>query len=413
MSRDILAGKHIVLGVTGSIAAYKAVSLASALHQAGAVVDVAMTREATELVRPLSFQAITHRPVALDMFALLAETEIGHVTLGQQADGVLVAPATAHTLAKIAHGLADDLVSSTILATRAPVVIAPAMDAGMYENSAVQGNVDKLRSRGYVVVEPSVGRLASGLVGQGRLADQEVILGTLRQALGQSGDLGGRRVVVTAGGTQEAIDPVRVVTNRSSGRMGYALAEAARDRGASVVLVTAPTALATPVGVELRRVESAEQMCDAVLAELDQADVLIMAAAVADYRPTRPADHKIKKKPQRLSIELEPTTDILAVAASRGRPDLVRVGFAAESQHLLENARAKLERKRLNLIVANDISLPESGFAAESNKVTILGQGDFQLDLPIMPKGDVAHAILDQVVRIRQDSPSLLRERLS
>jgi phosphopantothenoylcysteine decarboxylase/phosphopantothenate--cysteine ligase len=397
MTRDILAGKHIVLGVTGSIAAYKAVALASGMHQAGAIVDVAMTHGATELVRPLSFQAITHRPVALDMFALLAETEIGHVSLSQQADAVLVAPATAHVLAKLAHGLADDMVSTTILATRAPAVIAPAMDAGMYENPAVRENIQKLRDRGYVIVEPAVGHLASGLVGIGRLADQETILGTLRQALGRGGDLAGWRIVVTAGGTQEAIDPVRVITNRSSGKMGYALAEAARDRGASVVLVAAPTALPDPVGIEIRSVCSAQEMCEVVLADLDSARALIMAAAVADYRPRTVAGQKIKKSEAGLEIQLEPTTDILAATANRS--GLIRVGFAAESEHLVENARAKRERKRLDLIVANDISLKGSGFSADDNKVTILGPG-WDVDLPILPKTDVAHAILDQLVRL-------------
>ena len=398
MSRDVLSGKRIVLGVTGSIAAYKAVALASALHQAGALVDVAMTREATELVRPLSFQAITHRPVALEMFALMAETEIGHVTLGHEADGVLVAPATAHTLAKIALGLSDDLVSTTLLATTAPVVIAPAMDAGMYENPAVRENVQKLRERGYVIVEPGIGHLASGLKGRGRLADQEIILGTLRQALGRGGDLAGCRVVVTAGGTQEAIDPVRVITNRSSGKMGFAVAEAARDRGAEVVLVAAPTALPDPVGVTLCRVESAEQMRQAVRAELNRTDVLVMAAAVADYRPRLAAEQKIKKRDAALAIELEPTVDILAETAAQAHPGLVRVGFAAESEHLLENARGKLERKRLDLIVANDITVAGSGFASDSNKVTIVARGGRELDLPLMPKTDVAHAILDEVV---------------
>jgi phosphopantothenoylcysteine decarboxylase/phosphopantothenate--cysteine ligase len=344
------------------------------------------------------------------MFALLAETEIGHVTLGHQADAVLVAPATAHTLAKIAHGLSDDLVSTTLLATTAPVVIAPAMDAGMYENPAVRQNVQVLRGRGYVIVEPGIGHLASGLVGRGRLADQEVILGTLRAVLGRGGDLAGCRVVVTAGGTQEAIDPVRVITNRSSGKMGYAVAEAARDRGAEVVLVTAPTALPEPVGVVVRRVESAEQMRQAVLGELGGADVLVMAAAVADYRPRLAAEQKIKKHDAALTIELEPTVDILADTAKSGYPSVVRVGFAAESEHLLDNARGKLERKRLDLIVANDVTLEGSGFGADRNKVTILGRAGRELDLPIMPKTDVAHAILDEVLRVRRESPLLMAE---
>lgn len=400
MTRDVLRGKHIVLGVTGSIAAYKAVALASALHQAGATVDVAMTPEAAELVRPLSFQAITHRPVALEMFALLAETEIGHVTLGKRADLVLVAPATANTLAKLAHGLADDLVTTTVLATTAPVVIAPAMDAGMYEHPAVQENVRTLRERGCVIIEPEEGHLASGLVGRGRLAEQEVILGTIRQVLGRNGDLAGWRVVVTAGGTQEAIDPVRVITNRSSGKMGYAIAEAARDRGARVTLISAPAALRPPVGVTLQRVESAEQMRQAVLAALAAADALIMAAAVADYRPRQAAAQKIKKQDAVLTIELEPTTDILAETAALAPPRLLRVGFAAESEHLIENARAKLTRKRLDLVVANDITRPDSGFGAEANKVTLVGP-DFERDLPLLPKIDVAHAILDELVRLR------------
>jgi phosphopantothenoylcysteine decarboxylase/phosphopantothenate--cysteine ligase len=397
---DVLAGKRIVLGVTGSIAAYKAVGLASALYQAGAIVDVAMTREATELVRPLSFQAITHRPVALEMFSLLAETEIGHVTLGHQADAVLIAPATAHTLAKLALGLSDDLVSTTILATRAPVVICPAMDAGMYENPAVQENVQKLTQRGYVVIEPGVGHLASGLRGRGRLADQELILGTLRQVLGRSGDLRGCRVEISAGGTQEASVPVRVITNRSSGKMGYALAEAARDRGAEVTLLAAPSALPDPVGVKVARVTSAEELRQAVRATLGWADVLIMAAAVADYRPRQAAEQKIKKSGDAMTVELEPTVDILAETAELSRPGLVRVGFAAESEQLLANARSKLDGKRLDLIVANDISLPGSGFSSDDNKVTLLGRDGLELDLPLQSKREVADDILDQVVRL-------------
>lgn len=404
-SRDVLAGKHVVLGVTASIAAYKAVALASALHQAGALVDVVMTREATELVRPLSFQAITHRPASVDMFNLLAETEIGHVTLGKRADLLLIAPATAHSLAKIALGLSDDLLCTTVLATEAPVVLAPAMDAGMYENPAVQENVARLVARGYTIVEPGVGHLASGLVGRGRLADEATILGTVRRVLGRTGDLAGWRVVVTAGGTREAIDPVRVIANRSSGKMGYALAEAARDRGAEVTLVTT-AGLPDPVGVGVVRVESAEQMRAAVFDALAGSDCLLMAAAVADYRPKVSAEHKLKKQSADLTIELEPTPDILAEtaaladqpAARAGR--LVRVGFAAESQRLAEFARDKLERKRLDLIVANDISRPGSGFAADDNKVTIFGRDGLAMDLPLQSKYDVAHAVLDQVARL-------------
>ncbi|HEX3247668.1 MAG TPA: bifunctional phosphopantothenoylcysteine decarboxylase/phosphopantothenate--cysteine ligase CoaBC, partial [Chloroflexota bacterium] len=257
---DVLRDKRIVLGVTGSIAAYKAVALASALTQAGALVDVIMTPEALELVRPLSFQAITHRPVSSELFHMLAETEIGHVSLGKTADAVIIAPCTANTLAKLSYGLADDMLTTTILATQAPLIIAPAMDAGMYEHQAVQENVARLKQRGCVVIDPEDGYLASGLRGSGRLPDQEAILATVRSVLGRSGDLAGVNVVVTAGGTEESIDPVRYISNRSSGKMGYALAEAARDRGARVTLIHAPTGLASPIRVTTVPVTTAEQM---------------------------------------------------------------------------------------------------------------------------------------------------------
>jgi phosphopantothenoylcysteine decarboxylase / phosphopantothenate---cysteine ligase len=403
MAYEVLARRRVVLGVSGSIAAYKAVSVASALTQAGAVVDVIMTREATELVRPLSFQAITHRPVSTEMFHLLAETEIGHVTLGHDADVVLVAPATANILAKLALGLADDMLTTTVLATTAPLVIAPAMDINMYDNPAVRDNVGRLRDRGAVIVEPEWGRMASGHVGQGRLAEPPVIVDTLRVVLGRGGDLAGRRVVVTAGGTQEAIDPVRFVSNRSSGKMGYAVAIAARDRGAEVTLISAPSALAPPLGVELRPVVSAEEMHHAVVAAIADADLLIMAAAVADFRPEQVADQKIKKDARELLLRLTPTTDILAATAStaNGRP--IRVGFAAESQDLLENARAKLERKRLDLIVGNDITHPDSGFGSDTNRVVILDRGGGRRDLPALPKQEVAHEILNEALRVRAE----------
>ena len=293
---DVLRDKRIVLGVTGSIAAYKAVALASALTQTGALVDVIMTPEALELVRPLSFQATTHRPVSSELFHMLAETEIGHVSLGKTADAVIIAPCTANTLAKLSHGLADDMLSTTILATQAPLIIAPAMDAGMYEHPAVQENVARLKRRGCVIIDPEEGYLASGLRGAGRLADQETILATVRSVLGRSGDLAGANVVVTAGGTEEPIDPVRYISNRSSGKMGYALAEAARDRGANVTLIHAPTGLAAPVGAAIVPVATAEQMYQAVKSAYGTADVLIMAAAVADFRPLAAADQKIKKR---------------------------------------------------------------------------------------------------------------------
>src|SRR4051794_14151538 len=312
MTREVLRGKRIVLGVTGSIAAFKAVSVASALTQAGALVDVIMTPAATELIQPLSFQAITQRPVSVEMFGMLNQTEISHVSLGHHADVVCIAPATAHTMAKLALGLADDLVTTTCLATRAPLVIAPAMDADMYDHPAVQANVKLLRERGATIVEPGYGRMASGLVGQGRLAEPPVIVDTLRIVLARKGDLAGWRVVVTAGGTQEPIDPVRVIANRSSGKMGYAVAEAARDRGAAVTLITAPTALRVPGGVQVVPVATAAEMCDAVLSATADADALVMAAAVADFQVAERRGAKIKKNGHGLTLELVPTPDILA-----------------------------------------------------------------------------------------------------
>lgn len=393
---------RVVLGVTGSIAAFKAASVASALTQAGALVDVIMTPAATELIRPLTFQALTQRPVSVDMFGMLNQTEISHVSLGHHADVVCIAPATAHTLAKLALGLADDLVTTTCLATRAPLVIAPAMDADMYDHPAVAANLKILRERGATIVEPGYGRMASGLVGQGRLAEPPTIVDTLRLVLARKGDLAGWRVVVTAGGTQEAIDPVRYVSNRSSGKMGYAVAEAARDRGASVVLVTTPTALTPPFGVEVRPVVSADDMHKAVIAALSDADLLVMAAAVADYRPATVAEQKIKKRDDDLTLQLAKTTDILAATAALANERLVRIGFAAESQDLVVNAADKLERKRLDLIVANDISRKDSGFGTDDNAVVLLGRTGGQRDLPLLPKREVADLILDEGLAIRQ-----------
>lgn len=401
---DLLTGKRVVLGVTGSIAAYKAVSLASALTQAAALVDVIMTREAMELVRPLSFQAITHRPVVHDMFQMLAETEIGHVSLGRAADAVLVAPATAHTIARLAHGLADDMLTTTILATSAPVIVAPAMDAGMYDHPTVRENVAKLRSLGYTIVEPEHGYLASGLSGQGRLADQAVLLGTLRQALGRNGDLRGWRVLVTAGGTQEPIDPVRYISNRSSGKMGFAIAEAARDRGAEVILVSAPASLHHPIGVLVVQVQTADEMCRAVLDEYPRLDALIMAAAVADYRPAMPADSKIKKDGSTRSLDLVPTPDILeaTMACGGGSRPAIRVGFAAETDRVTENAREKLERKKLDLIVANDVSREDSGFGTDTNLVTLFRGDGSERALPLMLKRDVADVLMDEIVALHR-----------
>lgn len=395
---DPVRERHIVLGVSGSIAAYKAVDLASRLVKAGALVDVVMTAAATRFVTPLCFGSITHRPVVDDLWDRHSELAVEHVGLAKRATAVLVAPATADLLAKMAWGFADDALLSTLLDTRAPVVVAPAMEHDMYAAPATQENIARLRARGVVFVEPEEGRLASGLTGKGRLADPEVILGALRQALARGGDLAGRRVVVSAGGTQEPIDPVRLITNRSSGKMGYALAEAARDRGADVTLVTTPVALAPPAGVTLVRVESALELRDAIAAARD-ADVLVMAAAVADYRVKEPAAQKIKKRgkaAERLTLELVPNPDILAET----RGDFVKVGFAAESEDLLANAREKLHKKGADLLVANDITGEGSGFGTDTNRVILLGADGATEELPLLPKREVADAIFDRVVAI-------------
>jgi phosphopantothenoylcysteine decarboxylase/phosphopantothenate--cysteine ligase len=406
----VLSEKHVALGVTGSIAAYKAIALASALHQAGAIVDVAMTPEAQRFLQPLSFQAITHRPVFADLWAADMETNnIAHVTLGRQSDVIVVAPATANMLAKLAIGLADDPVSVTALAARCPIIVAPAMDAGMYTHPATAANVATLRARGVTIVSPEEGHLASGLSGLGRLAAPETIVDIIRGVLGAGGDLAGQRLLVTAGGTREAIDPVRYITNHSSGKMGYAIAEAARDRGAEVVLVSTPTDLRPPAGLRLVHVNSAQEMLTALTEHYSSLDVLIMAAAVADFRVAAPADRKIKRDEHALDLHLVPNPDLLAATAvlfSDKRP--VRVGFAAETQDLIDHATAKLARKSLDLIVANDVSADV--FGADTNEVTLLWLDGHRVDLPRQPKTDVAEEVLDAVVdllKARRSSSAL------
>jgi phosphopantothenoylcysteine decarboxylase / phosphopantothenate---cysteine ligase len=398
----VLHGRRVTLGVTGSIAAFKAVGLASTLHQAGAVVDVAMTEDAQRFVTPLSFQAITHRPVFDNLWAPGMETDIAHVTLGRESDVIVVAPATAHMLAKLAHGLADDPVSVTALAARCPLIVAPAMDAGMYTHPATAANIQTLRSREVTVVEPETGHLASGLTGRGRLADPDTIVDAIRAALGRRGDLVGRTVAVTAGGTLEPIDPVRFISNRSSGKMGYAIAEAARDRGADVVLITTPTALRVPGGMEVVRVEQAIEMLDALRTIYARLDALIMAAAIADFRVEDASAHKIKRGAEGLSLQLVPNPDLLAASlafAAERRP--VRVGFAAETQDLHEHATDKLTRKKLDLIVANDVSADV--FGSDSNQVTLLWSNGRREDSPRESKTDVAERVLDAVAGLLQD----------
>ena len=387
---DILAGKRIVLGVTGSIACYKVVDVARNMTQAGAIVDVIMTPEATNFVAPLLFESLTYRPVYLEMWSRL-ENAAAHVKLGEEAAAVLVAPATANVLAKVAAGIADDMLTTVLLATEAPVLFAPAMNVKMYRNVATQANIATLRERGYRVLEPDEGLLASGITGRGRLPEGAAIEGELRALLGRHyGPLAGRKVVVTAGGTREPIDPVRYVGNRSSGRMGYALAAAARDNGADVTLISGAAAVPPPAAITLVEVETAADMRAAVEEATVGADLLLMAAAVADYRPGDPARQKIKKGQPVLTLTLERTVDILQTLADR--TDLLRVGFAAETENLRAAAEEKLDRKNLDMIVAND-AVATIG-AAESEVVLIDANG-LARDLPRDTKSEIALTIID------------------
>ena len=390
-----LDGLPVALGVSGSIAAYKAVDLASKLTQAGALVDVVMTSSAQKFVTPLSFQSITHRLVTSDLFDPQTEMGIDHVAVAERAGIVVVAPATANTIAKMAHGLADDALSVMLLATAAPVIVCPAMDGNMYANSATQYNLGTLKDRGITIAGPAVGRMASGLVGAGRLIEVREIIGHMSVVLGRSGDLAGRKIVVSAGGTQEPIDPVRFISNRSSGKMGYAIAEAARDRGAAVTIVAAPGALADPVGVQVVHVETAMEMQNAVVAASEDVDALIMAAAVADWRPRDSADQKLKTgKAVSSELQLEKTSDIVAGVSREG---LVKVGFAAETEDLESNAQGKLAKKGLDLIVANDVSAEGSGFGSNTNEVVLIDADGGRETPGLLPKYEVGHRILDKV----------------
>jgi phosphopantothenoylcysteine decarboxylase/phosphopantothenate--cysteine ligase len=387
--------KTIILGVTGSIAAYKAAELASRFTADGFRVDVIMTQSAQEFMAPLTFRNITGRPVITTMWDLASEFSVEHVALAEAADVVLIAPATANIIAKIACGMADDMLSCTVLATKAPVVIAPAMNDNMWSNPVTRENVAKLSKRGFTFIGPARGRLASGKMGLGRLTALDEIYGITLQVLGRKGDLAGKHIVVTAGGTQEPVDPVRCVTNRSSGKMGYAVAEAARNRGAEVALISAPTSLAAPPGIKIIHVKTAEEMLKAVQEAVKTADALIMAAAVADFRPVEASSQKIKRQDlSELTIELEKTPDILAQV----KGSFIRVGFAAESHDVVANAREKVKRKGLDLIVANDITEKDCGFGTDTNRVTIIdGKGKAE-ELPLLPKAAVADRILDKVI---------------
>ena len=392
---EMLRGKFIVLGVTGSIAVYKVVELARRMTQAGATVQVVMTPGATQFVQPLTFQALTYRPVEVEMFGTFDDRAAGHVAMGQQADVVVIAPATAHTIARLAGGFADDLIGTTVLASHAPLVIAPAMETHMWANAATQANVEALRERGALIVEPESGELASGQMGQGRLASLELIEDAIRDALSTSTALAGKRIVVTAGPTLEPIDPVRVMTNRSSGKMGYAIAAAARRAGADVRLITGPTALRAPVGVAVVRIETAAELSDAVLAALPGADAVIMAAAIADYRPATAAPQKLKKREQgdELSLTLVKNPDVLQAIVAKRDPRTLVVGFKAETGDAVAEASRMLREKKLDLVVANDVTAEGSRFGGDTNQVTFVS-ADGAEALPLLSKREVARRLV-------------------
>ncbi len=396
---------RITLGVTGGVAAYKAAELVRRLQQDGFSVQVVMTRGAREFVTPLTFAALSGQKVITDLFAESSgeanlESAIEHIAVAQRTDLLLVAPATADILAKFARGIADDFLTTLYLASTAPVIVAPAMNVNMWNHAATQENVEMLRARGVKIVDPDEGYLACGMTGAGRLAGQAAIVAAVHEALHAVRDLTGEKVLVTAGPTRENLDPVRYLTNRSSGKMGYAVAEAAARRGAHVVLVSGPTSLEAPAGVERIDVQSADEMHRAVLEKVADCSIAIFAAAVADYRPTESNGHKIKRNKESTTISLEPTPDILASVA-RNKGERFIVGFAAETEHVAENARQKLAAKNADMIVANDVTAEGAGFDHDTNIVTLFARDGRDLALPRMSKSEVAQRILDEVVRLR------------
>ena len=391
-----LKGKKIVVGVTGGIAAYKAVEVVSRLRKAGAEVHVMMTREATEFVTELTFREISGQPVACDMWAKVQQYNVEHIALANLADLMLIVPATANVLAKTAVGIADDLLTATVLAAKAPLFFAPAMNTGMYENPATQQNISVLKERGAHIIEPATGHLACGVEGKGRLPEPAAIVQEVLDYFLEAKSLQGRRVLVTAGGTEEALDPVRFLGNRSTGRMGYAIAEVAARRGAEVILVTGPTSLSVPAGVRAVKVRSAREMEQAVLKEYDSTDVVIKSAAVADYRPKETAPQKIKKSDGELTLTLVRNPDILYELGQRKKQQIL-VGFAAETNDLEAYAKKKLEKKNLDFIVANDVSASDAGFGTDNNRVQIFYRDGREETQPLMSKMKLAGLILDRV----------------
>ena len=394
----MLKNKTILLGVTGSIAAYKIASLASMLVKQHANVHVIMTKNATNFIHPITFETLTGNKCLVDTFDRNFEFQVEHVSLAKQADVALVAPASANVVGKLAHGIADDMLTTARLACKAPILVSPAMNTNMYENPIVQDNLRTLQRYGMKVITPASGYLACGDTGAGKMPEPETLFAHVEAEIACEKDLAGKRVLVTAGATQESLDPVRYLTNHSTGKMGYAIAKAAMLRGARVTLVSAPTNLTAPLNTELAPVVSAQDMFEAVESHFDDTDILIMAAAVADYRPKEFVDHKIKKKEGDNTLELARTTDILGTLGARKRADQFICGFSMETENLLENSAQKLQKKNLDMIVANNLRTQGAGFGTETNVVTLIRPDDM-IELPIMSKLDVAHRILDQIVK--------------
>ena len=395
----MLKGKTILLGVTGGIAAYKAAALASALVKLNAAVEVVMTKNATEFITPLTFEELTGRRVMVDTFDRNFQHQVEHISLAQRTDLMIVAPATANVCAKLAHGLADDMLTTTALACRCPKLIAPAMNTNMYENPVTQDNLNLLRRYGWEVIEPASGRLACGAVGKGKLPEPEELVQYILRAVAKEKDLAGKRVLITAGPTREALDPVRFITNHSSGKMGYAIAKAAMLRGAEVTLVTGPTAIPAPAFVKVINISSAQEMFEAVATEAPTADLIIKAAAVADYTPCHVADHKMKKSDTDLSIPLKRTVDILKYLGENRREGQIICGFSMETENMLENSRSKLTKKGVDMICANNLKEAGAGFGVDTNVITLITADDV-CQLPLMSKEDVADAILTKAIQL-------------
>ncbi len=394
----MLKGKTVVLGVTGSIAAYKIAYLASALVKLHADVNVIMTKNATNFINPITFETLTGNKCLIDTFDRNFQFNVEHVALAKRADIFMVAPASANVIGKIAHGIADDMLTTTIMASKCPKLISPAMNTNMFENPILQDNLKILEKYGYEIINPASGYLACGDTGAGKMPEPETLLKYILRTIARDKDMAGRKVLITAGPTQEKIDPVRYITNHSTGKMGYALAENAMQRGAEVTLVTGPVAIEPPMFVDLVPVTSAEDMAREVIARAPEQDIIIKAAAVADYRPVNPSDEKIKKKDsEESSIALERTQDILKYLGSHKRADQFICGFSMETENMLENSRAKLAKKNVDMIVANNLKVKGAGFGTDTNVVTIITADDCK-ELNIMSKADVANAILDEIL---------------